>query len=265
MSFDLQFVASKGKSLPPKSAVDAWLKTQAHFDVSDPRQATYDNPVTGVYFSLYRSGDALDLNINFCRPTYFALECFEVLAGIAKAHKLAVIDPQGGGETKAYDMWTLVQSWKKSNQFACSAMRATGSDLLYMEEAKAIDMWRYLREYPRMKEQYNEAFVPQVIVLEHNGKLLRAAHLTKPCNYLMPPVDCFYLRSNGVVRADVVMKFLSPHLSEVDGDEWLKEVSEMTCFDIMEDWDAKYDAWKPDFMLGDAKRIALDGFVDVAK
>jgi hypothetical protein len=263
MSFDLQFVATKGKSLPSKAVVDRWLKTQKHFNCDHASQAAYENPITGVYFSLYRSDDSLDLNINFCRPTFFALECFELLAGLAKTHNLAVIDPQGGGEVQAYDMWTLVQSWKKSNQFACGAMRATGSDLLYMQEAKATDMWRYMREYPRMKETYNVAFVPQVIVLQHKGELLRAAHLTKPCNYLVPPVDVFYLQPDGVVRAEVVMKFLSPHLSEVDGDEWLKEVSEHTCIDIIEEWDAIYDAWTPDFMFKDAQRIAMDGFVDV--
>ena len=64
-------------------------------------------------------------------------------------------------------------------------------------------------QYLRLKKQYDEAFVPQVIVVQHKGKLLRTAHLTKPCNYSVPPVDCFFLQTNGVVPAEVVMKFCS--------------------------------------------------------
>jgi hypothetical protein len=263
MSFDLQLVASNEKSLPAKSAVDRWLNDIEHFNCEHPGQAAYENPATGVYFSLFRSGEGLDLNLNFCRPTFFALECFEVMASLAKAHDLAVIDPQGSGEVTPYDAQALVRSWKKSNQFACSAMHKASGSLQYMEETKATDMWRYQREYPRLKEQHDEGFVPQVIVVAHKGKLLRAAHLTKPCNYLVPPVDVFYLQTNGIVRAEVVLKFLAPHLSEVRGDEWLKEVSEDTCLDIMEEWDAHYDSWRPDFMISDVERVAMDGFVDV--
>jgi hypothetical protein len=263
MSFDLQFVARRGKSQPTTSAIDHWLKTKEHFNGENPAQATYENPVTGVYFSLHRTGESLELNINFCRPTFFALECFEVLANLAKSLDLAVVDPQDDGEPKPYDMWRLVMSWKKSNVWACAALRQAGSAQHYMEEAKATDMWRYQREYSRLKKQYDEAFVPQVIVVQHKGKLLRTAHLTKPCNYLVPPVDCFFLQTNGVVPAEVVMKFLKPHLSEVEGDEWLMEVSESTCMDIMDEWDANYESWKPAFKINEVERVAMDGFVDV--
>ena len=56
---------------------------------------------------------------------------------------------------------------------------------------------------------------------------------------------------------------MQPHLSEVEGDEWLMEVSESTCMDIMDEWDANYESWESAFKIDEVERMAMDGFVDV--
>ena len=263
MSFDLFLSARKGESMPDQRDLAAWAKKRGNFKANE-QQLAYENAATGVYFTLDREDDSLALNLNYCRPTFFALECFDVLADLAKQYSLETSDPQGDGEPQAFNAEQLIASWRKGNQFACKAMTQLKKELPYLEETKATELWRYLREYPRLKKEYDdEVFVPQVLVVEHNGTVLRGAHLTRPTSYIWPPVDVFWLQNNGIVSASRVSKMLSKHLTKMPDEPGLRYFSEETCFDIMDDWDAMYDELKPEFTLGDVSRVTCDGFVDV--
>lgn len=265
MSFDLFLTARKGEKLPAQRDLAAWAKKIGHFKATE-QQLVYENTVTGVYFTLGRQDDSLALNLNYCRPTFFALECFEVLADLAKQYPLEASDPQGDGEPQAFNAEKLVASWRKGNGFACKAMTQLKKELLYLEETKATELWRYLRAYPRLKKEYDdEIFVPQVLVVEHKGTVLRGAHLTRPTSYVWPPVDVFWLMNNGIVPASRVSKVLLKHLTNLSGEPGVRHISEETCFDIMDDWDAMYDELEPEteFELSDVCHVACDGFVDV--
>jgi hypothetical protein len=269
MSFDLRFVSGSGTPTPTINSLATWAESQPHITVENDGEngrLGYENGNTGVYFTLYRSPAGLDLNINYCRPAFFALETAEVMRAIVAEFLLLVIDPNDGTTTE-YNPDALIESWREGNRFACAAMRSLGNNLPWMEEAKATALWHYLSDRGQIAEAYDEYFVPKVLVIRLDNQILRAAHLTRPTYYVVPPIEVFLLENRSIVWVDRVLSVLQPYLTKLEGFESFDVVSEDTCFDtdVMNVWNAMYDALTPDFNMSqiEGKALAMDGFVDV--
>jgi hypothetical protein len=270
MSFDLRFVSRHGKPAPTMSALAKWAASQPHVNAETAGEngtLAYANPETGVYFTLHRSPEALDLNINYCRPTFFALETSAVMGTFVKDFSLLVNAPNDATQPAEYDASALIAWWKEGNRFGCAALRSAHQDFPWMGEAKATNLWRYLEARPRIKEKYDDYFMPDVLVVQLDNRLVRGAHLTRPTWYVMPPVDVFWLENQNIVWADRVLGVLKPYLTKLPGFDWLDVVHEDTLLDTdaMEVWESMYDSLTPNFTMSQIKdsALAMDGFVDV--
>jgi hypothetical protein len=109
MSFDLYFCWQKNERVD-FDAVWAWANQRGNFSRTDNQQ-WYENPNTGVYFSLdfdpqgsvstddspipgnyFDSG--LSLNLNFNRPSFFGYEAMPYVEELANRFGLSVVDNQ---------------------------------------------------------------------------------------------------------------------------------------------------------------------------
>jgi hypothetical protein len=91
MSYDALFSARNSTLPPTMNALSQWASTVPHFTVKsedDVGTLSYKNGDTGVYFNLYRSSAGIDLNLNYCRPTFFAIETAEVMSMLATEFSL---------------------------------------------------------------------------------------------------------------------------------------------------------------------------------
>jgi hypothetical protein len=261
MSFDLEFISRNGKHAPTMNAITIWAETQPNISIENEGEdgkISYENYDTGVHFTIYRSNEVLHLNINYCRPTFFALETAEVVGTLVSEFSLLVNDPNADA---------LIEWWKEGNHYGCKVLKSIGQDVHWMEESKTIELWQYLRERSQIVEEYDEYFVPKVSVVLLNNRVLRGAHLTRPTYYVVPPVDIFWLQNGNIVSAERVLSVLKPYLTKLEGFDGLNAVGEDTCFDtdVMDVWESMYDALTPDFEMSqiEGKGIGMDGFVDV--
>ncbi len=271
MSFDLYFVSECGNPLPTMNALAIWAQTQPYITIDlngENGTLAYENSDTGVYFILYRSPEAIHLNINYCRPTFFVLETAMVMSSLVAEFALLVIDPDDDDDkTVEYHAAALIEWWQEGNQYGCEVLRSTRQELLWMEETKTTELWHYFRHRSQIVETYDDYFVPKVLVVCLDNKILRGAHLTRPTYYVMPPVDVFWLENDNIVWADRVTSVLKPYLTTLAGFDRFNVISEDTCFDtdVMKMWESMYDDLTPDFTIGqiDGKALSMDGFVDV--
>jgi hypothetical protein len=270
MSFDLEFISRNGKPSPTMNSLTQWAETQQNITIENKGNngtLTYENCETGVYFTVYRSSEVLHLNINYCRPTFFALETAAVMGTFVSEFSLLVNDPNEDAKTIEYDADALIEWWKEGNHYGCKVLKSIGQDVHWMEESKTTELWHYLRDRSQIVEEYDEYFVPKVSVVLLDNRVLRGAHLTRPTYYIVPPVDIFWLQNGNIVLAERVLSVLKPYLTKLEGFDGLNAVSEATYFDmdVIDVWESMYDALTPNFTMSqiEGKGLAMDGFVDV--
>ena len=99
------------------------------------QQAWYQNEDTGVYFSFeMRAPDEgeeddpaaaypVSFNMNFFRPSFFALEAEPEFSRVVSDLDLVVLDPQNDGMGEGnFDPARFVSGWRKGNEFGYSAI-----------------------------------------------------------------------------------------------------------------------------------------------
>lgn len=157
----------------------------------------YENPVTGVYFTLYfdelADGDVedtnpgiefqspfLSVNLNYIRPTFFALEAMPIAVDIARSLHLQLLDTQGpsGSTVVCSHADELIESWCRNNECAVRAFLADGARSIGEGSLQAVgtrEQMTYWWRYARLKNGLEEAleaedvFVPQIALLRANG------------------------------------------------------------------------------------------------
>ena len=284
MSFDLHFYCGD-VLLGGWDGLFAWAAERPAFTRrTQPNggfSLQYENPDTGVYFSVYQSHPPtpnvatralspayLAANVNFARCRFFALEVMDVVVDLVARLSLVVYDPQSGFVGKPTAA-SLVESWCRGNQQAVAAMRARDPAFAPWMDARAAEaFWRYRGAHRSLKGRYDDGLVPQLVAVRRGDRAFRIAHLPKPCIYVVPPTDLFFIdRGEGalVVRAEEVraaLAHLFKPLPELDGAHL---VSETTIFDpdAMDTWD-RFHANAPveGPLKGLYQGVAADGFVD---
>ena len=138
MSFDLVLHAKPGRPPLTRDEVDQALSCamlcMEKTELEQSVEYIYNNPETRVYFLLYFDpnpesdeelpfeGPLLAANINYARPTFFAIETIPIVIDVARRLSLTIFNPQDERETDNED--ELTDSWKVGNQFAVSAFNA---------------------------------------------------------------------------------------------------------------------------------------------
>jgi len=181
MSYDLYFCVPKGrKGLSEKDF-------RRHFDKRPnykkaPRQAWYENPETGVYFS-FEYGTLTDegwrpppdlqpanvsFNLNYMRPHPFALEAEPEIAALVSTFDLLVDDPQlDGMGSGTYLAEGFIRGWNAGNRFSCHAPDESERARLLERAVPSEDLdlaWRWNFSRPSLDAtlERRDVFVPTV-------------------------------------------------------------------------------------------------------
>ena len=132
MSYDLYFKPRSGEL-----SQDRFLRyfQNRPLYVVQNQQAWYQDEDTGVYFSFeMRAPDEgeeddpaaaypVSFNMNFFRPSFFALEAEPELSRVVSDLDLVVLDPQNDGMGEGnFDPARFVSGWRKGNEFGYSAI-----------------------------------------------------------------------------------------------------------------------------------------------
>ncbi len=165
------------------------------------------------------------MNLNYARPTFFALEAMPIAVDIARSLALQMYDPQGAGEPMAlHTADALVESWRANNESAVRALVADGSAPIGEGSVKAIATveqttywWRYAQAKPGIEERLEaeDIFTPQLIFVRAKGstKVERLVFWPDCISELIPETELLMIRrhrpgplglgkreENGVVR-----------------------------------------------------------------
>lgn len=283
MSFDLHFYFAGPNRPSSFDLLFAWSDEHRFFRRASANggvQLSYENPDTGVYFSLAQSNPPppnpltfalapayLAFNLNFMRPRFFALESMELVVDLFKRLDLVAYDPQAGqvGRPTAA---MLVDVWCRGNQAAVGAMRALGrAQMPWMHPDAADAFWRYCKGYGARKSALREVFVPQLAAMRRGDVAVRVAILLEPTSYVVPPADLFFVKRNGamhLVRAEHVHAALGHLYRPLDDAPEFRSIPQNVLFDpgVMDAWDRFYRTAPLEGPLASLQSLSADAFVD---
>ena len=217
MSFDLYFCWNKNERIDFRFVVD-WAEKFGCFR-HEKNQLWYQNEETGVYFSLDYDPDlpadpeearvpaevfdtGLSFNLNYNRPSYFALESMPAVENLCGRFGLSVFDPQvrdGKSLRSAVDVnaSALVESWRPSNLWAIGALidQSETPNVSFMSAGKALYMWKYQRARETLQDVCGEhVFVPKLFPLSHTGKSVDTGFVcTQGIPTLLPESDWVFV------------------------------------------------------------------------
>ena len=155
-------------------------------------QAWYQNEDTGVYFSFeanagHNGGEDADpaagypvsFNMNFFRPSFFALEAEPELTLVVKEFDFTVLDPQTDGMGKGeYEPSRFLSGWKTGNQFGYSAILRDPNnrpDISFLPASKLERIWRWNLARGEVQRELGESvFVPRIMFFKEEGSVTPA-------------------------------------------------------------------------------------------
>lgn len=216
MSFDLDFYQTEDQNLLSNEA-RKYFESNPLFEISDTEdggfQAWYQNESTGVYFSFEENmpdeeededieyditkgyiKTNISFNINYTRPTYFALEAMPIVTEFAQIVDLITFDPQADkiitSDTLEPDF--LIQSWLKGNQFSVEVIRGEGAYIPYVPQEKTNYVWKFNTVVDKLQEDlgYNY-FVPKIFFLkkDEDSAVLTATTWPECIPQVLPKCD----------------------------------------------------------------------------
>lgn len=213
MSFDLYFCWNKNQRIDFQSVI-AWAQRFGNFR-HEGNQLWYQNEATGVYFSLDFDPDVstdpeemrvppevfdtgLSFNLNYNRPSYFALEAMPVVEDLSRQFMLSVFNPQArdAGSLRGaadVDARVLIDSWRPSNLWAIGALidQSEKPNVALMRAEKSLYMWKYLKALERLQDLCGEdVFVPKLVPLSNEGTVVDTGFVcTQGIPTLLPDSD----------------------------------------------------------------------------
>jgi len=216
MSFDLYFCWQTNAKVD-FGAVSAWANQQGNFNRKD-NQLWYDNPITGVYFSLdfdpqgpttpeespippgyYDSG--LAFNLNFNRPSFFGREAMPYVEQLASQFGLFVVDNQadkGPVLLTQVESSMLVDSWLRHNEWAIRTLLEdpSFSNPLRMPESSSMYLWRYQSVRQGLQRACGEdVFAPNLVPmhLKDNRLVERGFTFTHGVPTIVPDAEWVFV------------------------------------------------------------------------
>jgi hypothetical protein len=288
MSYDLYFCARVTRGLS-FDEVAAWSRRYAFFKQSGETQLFYEDDRTGVYFSLEYSepgerseldipADVFDtgltFNLNYIRPSFFALEAMPIAEALARQFDLVMFDPQGEPSIGGFSSEVLVESWSKSNRWAVGAMASEDpTGLFYLPPSTSAEFWTYMCDYSRFSKELEsqDVFVPQQLLfsVKNSQQASTAIVWTEGIHLIIPRTDwiivmfpkSFWRKESEMVcfKSEAVLTPMTEYLLDFDADrnirmlppENLKRASKVL------------KALRDGLGIGDLKRLQPDKCVDV--
>jgi hypothetical protein len=245
MSYDIYFCRNEPTELHFDEVV-SWSRRYPQFREEGESQLIYENPDTGVYFLLEWSAPTegqessipsgvydtgLSLNLNYARPTFFALEAMPIVEALAAHFRVTMFDPQREPSVGIFSSEQLVESWSKSNQGAVESL-AKGNDTFFrLSPDTSTRFWTYMNgDYPRLKQELEgpDVFVPKLFLISHKDskKTETAIAWTLGIHLVVPRTDwivvvfpkSFWRRETEMLffRSDTVLAPMAPYLREFE-------------------------------------------------
>jgi hypothetical protein len=207
VSYDLFFRTRSGTL--PAERFEAYFRGRPNYTI-DARQGFYENSDTGVYFSFEQddgaesTDDNVDggpivatFNMNYFRPSVFALEAQPEVAAFVREFNLTVFDPQDDGMGEGeYDSARFLSGWNAGNAFA---YRAFLSDPDYpmpktLARAAIHRVWTWNSGRSALQARLgDDKFVPAIFFFELSGRIRTYAVWPEGCPLAVPAVDFFYV------------------------------------------------------------------------
>jgi hypothetical protein len=205
MSYDL-FFRTCSEALPSER-FEEYFNGRMNYTV-DGRHASYENPDTGVYFLFEQDAEpsgeeaetspfAATFNMNFFRPSVFALEAEPEVTAFVREFDLTVEDPQNDGMGEGeYDSAKFLIRWNAGNAFA---FRAFLSDPEYprpktLPRAAIHRAWEWNRDRAALQTKLgDDKFVPAVFFFEQSNRIRTFAVWPDGIPIAVPDVDFFFV------------------------------------------------------------------------
>jgi len=213
MSYDLFFYKKKNSELTEKSFADYLTKNLKFNNSENPKQWSYENPETKVYFWIDwdeqsmeeediqifdKFDDYINLNfsfgINFFRPHFFGFEIFPIIEKIIEENDLWVLNPQDGVDPdnpRKFELGYLKDQWIRHNE-KVSVEQFNSLNFEYYPLDKSNYMWWFLLNRGNIQNNLtDDIFVAGYIMIKSNeeGILYTASVWPEHIPIILPPVD----------------------------------------------------------------------------
>jgi hypothetical protein len=166
MSYDLGLYPERYDG----DAMRTWFAGRRHYDVSET-QAFYRNEDTGVYFVFEFASDGggaeppVAFNLNYYRPTTFALEAEPELSAFVDAFRCRVDDPQTEGmKGPDYSAERFFSGWQFGNEVAFRSIGAMEDGQPVAADRDVIEaVWRWNLQRAALQETVGDTvFMPKI-------------------------------------------------------------------------------------------------------
>ncbi len=204
MSYDLYLKPKKEKFL--KETFKKYFSEEENYRFED-NQAWYENETTGVYFSFeFQDEDDFNeeeyypiiFNINFFRPSYFALEAEPEVSAFINKFSMTVDDPQNHGMGKGeYNSDKFFEGWSCGNDFAYKAILEDYPDVITLPQKQLHKAWEWNYKSHLLQETVtDDVFVPHILFLKYKNIPVSAVVWPDAIPSIIPPVDILLIERN---------------------------------------------------------------------
>jgi len=251
MSYDLYFYKKKTNILTEQAFAD-YLNMNIPFNDNEfPKQWSYENPETGVYFMIdwnepntdkedieiwdeFEEFQNLNFNfsINFFRPRYFGLETFPIIERILLELDLYVLNSQEGDEIempKKFDSGYLQNQWIAHND-KLSADYFDELNFKFMPPLKSDAMWWYQLHRKEIEDSLTaDIFVPGFFILNNkqDNQLYTACVWPNHIPIILPKVDYLIIKKqykrlfkhveeNGLISYETIVRELGDNFEDFE-------------------------------------------------
>lgn len=196
MSYDL-FLQPRAHA-PDATALLEYFRGRRNFTVENG-QALYRNDYTGVYFHFEKNsgedGYPIAFNVNFFRPSFFALEAEREVGAFVRQFDCVVLDPQTDGMGEGdYSGDRLIAGWNRGNAFAVEVMLKRTADTAQtiptLPTDHLLQIWRWNDGVQALQARRGRnIFVPRIMVRRIDGELATVASWGDGVSTIFPKVD----------------------------------------------------------------------------
>jgi hypothetical protein len=205
VSYDLVFTRRRGGPTLDVDAFRRWFGERPCYRIlgDDRGQAWFENEDTGVYFSFDWAerphGDPdpeapegpVAFNVNYGRPSVFALEACPEIEAFVEHFSLDVDDPQTSGMGRGrFTREGFLRGWRAGNVLACRVLSERGVPLRGAPTDQLERVWRWnLGRAARQAEEGEDRWVPPIHHFELDGRLHTAVIWSDGLPVLLPRVE----------------------------------------------------------------------------
>lgn len=294
MSYDIYFYKKKDSPLTVPQVADYLNKQLPHNTSKTTTAWHYENPDTGVYFSITTAAANDDvvkeldvyagykllpyvLHINLLRPHYFGVEAFGIVGAMIDRLVLYLLNPQHKVDDSKVTHYTgdmLLADWASHNEQVV-LQKATKFGVPHMALARAMNIWQYQFGIEQLQQKLGAGiYVSSYLLIKskENGKLYTACVWPECIPVVLPPVDFVIIHKKykrflinyeeqGMIAYNQLMQQLSasfePFTTTVDGVVILRPAKAASIVSKFNDLP----------LIGEVKNfgtlIAMDGFVTI--